>query len=85
MAHKEKFYVIFIWGDVEPQTHGPFDKEEARDGKALELRRENSSEEGGIYPAVVSEDGQLVVDCYSGAFFESVDEEIAAEGVSDGN
>lgn len=67
-----KYYVIFIWCDVEPTTHGPYDSPEQRDVKALELRREDS-DESGIYPAKTDEAGVLHVGTYSGAFFDEVD------------
>ena len=69
----KKYYLIFVWGDVEPQVYGAFETEIERDAKALELRRENG-EEHGYYPASV-EYGELFVGVYTGAYFDDVEPE----------
>jgi len=66
-----QFYVQFVWSDVEPQMYGPFNTEEERDAKALELRADDT-EESGIY-WVDNVDGKLETGAYSGAFFDAVD------------
>lgn len=67
-----KFYVLFIWGDVEPQLHGPYDTPDARDDMAIILKA-GDGDESGIYPAEIDEAGGLHVGTYSGAFFEGCD------------
>jgi hypothetical protein len=62
-------YLIFIWGDVEPEARGPYPTDEARVKEARELRKEHGPEHG-IYGADVLEDGKLNVWAYSGAFFD---------------
>jgi len=69
----KKYYLIFVWGDVEPQVYGAFETEAVRDAKAIELRRKEGADHG-YYPASV-EYGELFVGVYSGAFFEEVDAE----------
>ena len=68
-----EYYVLFVWGDVEPALHGPFETAEARDAKALELRREDS-DESGIYTLEVDDCYAPSVGTYSGAFFDTVDD-----------
>ncbi len=70
-----EYYLIFIWGDVEPHLHGPYRTEEERDQAAHELRKEEGDEHG-YYPAQVTMvNGRpvLSIDAYSGAFFEQDD------------
>lgn len=54
---KVKYFLIFVWGDVEPTVHGPFESMDERDEKALELRAENGRE-SGYFPAEVSDVGE---------------------------
>lgn len=75
-----RYYILFVWRDVEPSLHGPYDTPDDRDAAARQLREEEGDEHG-IYPLDAT--GQVEVDCYSGAFFE---EEVAApaqEGAGD--
>jgi len=39
-------YLIFAWGDVEPEAIGPFSSEASRDAAALSYRREHGSTHG---------------------------------------
>ncbi len=65
------YYVLHIWGDVEPQLHGPFDCEADRDSVAKSVRAADEDDiPGGIYPAEIDKHGALQVDTYSGAFFD---------------
>lgn len=66
---EKKFFVLFIWGDVEPHLHGPYQTEEKRDNKVREIRRKEGVDGGGIYRAEVSKNGNLTVSPYSGGFF----------------
>ena len=71
-----KYYVLHIWGDVEPQLHGPFDCEADRDSVALSVRASDTDDcPGGVYPIEIDKHGDLQVDTYSGGFFDEVDEE----------
>lgn len=66
-----RYFVLFIWQDVEPTLYGPYDSEEQRDVKAQLLRQEDPDDPpSGIYPAEIDEAGQLRIDTYSGQFFE---------------
>ena len=64
-----RHYLLFVHGDIEPETLGPFSTEDERDQKALSLRKEHGPDHG-IFPAVVYEGGALIVGTYSNAFFE---------------
>lgn len=60
-----KYYVLGIWGDVEPlPLQGPFDTEEERDLKAREMKKNDDVGEGGIYRLNVI-GGIPTVECYS--------------------
>ena len=63
-----KYYLIMVWGDVEPGTYGPYPTEEKREEAAKELRREHGDKHG-IYAADVEDNGELTVYTFSGAFF----------------
>ena len=57
-----KYYVVFFWGCVEPQLHGPFDDPEKRDDHAKELWRSNGdNSEHCICRMSVSVDGEPVL------------------------
>lgn len=61
-----KYYVIGVWGDVEPELHGPFRSMKKRDDKARELRATDALDSGGIYRLNIDEKGKPTVDSYSG-------------------
>ncbi|KPK74216.1 MAG: hypothetical protein AMJ84_00045 [Acidithiobacillales bacterium SM23_46] len=70
-----KFYVLFIYQDVEPTLYGPYDDPDQRDAKALILRQDDPDDlPSGIYPAEIDEAGDLHIGTYSGAFFDSAEE-----------
>jgi len=66
-----KYYVLGIWGDVEPRLYGPFDSEDERDSEARRLKRTDELDEGGIYRLNVSDQGIPEVDSYTGIELES--------------
>ena len=59
-----KYYVLGIWGDVQPMLSDPFDTEEERDKKALEWKRNDEVDEGGIYRLNIDSSGGPTVDAY---------------------
>lgn len=66
---KENYYLLAVWGDVDPEIHGPYDTPEERDEAAGELR---DSQDGGLYPITIMGDVQDVeVVAYAGGFFEN--------------
>jgi hypothetical protein len=69
-----KRYLIFVWGDVEPEIIGPFRSDAARDRRALELRKEEGDDHG-IYILDVPKRGAPDVNAYSGAFFMDAEDE----------
>lgn len=68
MTPKTDKYLIFVWGDTEPEVMGPYATEETRDAKARWLRK-TEGDAHGIYLLDIV-DGVPKVDAYSGAFFE---------------
>lgn len=70
-----QFYVLFIYGDVEPHLIGPFETVEERDVEARETRFQNGSEDGGVYWLTRNEDDELECGPYPGTFFEEETEE----------
>lgn len=66
-------YLVFVWGDLEPEMKGPFGTDEARDVEAKRLREEEGDQHG-IYPLDIK-GGKLEIGTYSGAFFGEDGEE----------
>jgi hypothetical protein len=52
-----KYYVLMIWQDVEPSLSEPFDNEEDRDKKAIQLRQEDDDNESGFYRLDIDDNG----------------------------
>lgn len=65
-----KYYVLQIWGDVDPSLIGPFPSEEARDQMAFQLKMEGGDDHG-IF--AIESQSEARVFSYSGAFFEEYD------------
>lgn len=61
------YYLLIIWGDLEPELEGPFDTEEDRDIRAKKFREEEGDEHG-LY--MLNSEGEAEVNAYSGEFFE---------------
>ena len=65
------YYLLRIWGDVEPEDLiGPFKTEEERDERAADLFREDSQEKHGLFRMDVKAYGPPDIYPYSGAFSE---------------
>lgn len=63
-------YLLFVWGDVEPEIHGPYANEEERDRDAIKFKYEEGDAHG-IYAVNVDWSQHYVgVDPYSGGFFD---------------
>ncbi len=63
------YYILFIWGLVDPQLIGPFDNPQDRDKEAQKLYQENRGE-SGYYKLTVPKGVEIEVDCYSDDFLE---------------
>ena len=65
---KPKYYVVVMRGDIEPELHGPFGSQRARDRAAWEYRAEHGDDDG-IFALDIG--GKVHVDmwAYSGGFF----------------
>ena len=68
MTTTRDLHLLFIWGDVEPELHGPFVSDAARDQEARQLRAERGDDHG-IYPLDIV-NGMPEVGTYSGSLFE---------------
>lgn len=65
-----KFYLIMVWGDVEPELMGPFSSPDARDDEARLLRDEHG-DENGIYMLTIDKDKpDPEIEAYCGGFFD---------------
>jgi hypothetical protein len=64
-----KFYLIYVWGDVEPEIHGPYETEDERDIAAGVMRHQNS-DDGGIYWLDITPDRTPATGSFSGAYME---------------
>lgn len=62
-----KYYVIEVWGDVDPILHGSFGTKEARLSKAREMRAGDPQMENSLYRLDVDfELGTVEVSSFSG-------------------
>lgn len=78
-APEVEYYLVPVWGDIEPETRGPYDSEEERDRAAREIRAQDIEDNGyddrsGLYTLTIK-DGKPEIDGYSGGFFEEDEEE----------
>jgi len=44
-----RYYLLHVWGDVEPSVLGPYRSEDERDTKARKLRKEDPEGRHGIF------------------------------------
>ena len=63
------YYVLFIWGLVDPQLIGPFANPQDRDKEAQKLYKENRGE-SGYYKLTVPKGVEIDIDSYSDDFLE---------------
>jgi hypothetical protein len=60
-----KYYVVGIYGDIEPIVSDPFETEEERDEYAREMYSSNETDGGGIFRLDIDENGIPSMDNYS--------------------
>ena len=68
-----EYYLIHLYGCIEPHEIGPFGTEEERDKAAFNLHNGSDDfdpEEDAVIWADVDQRGKLTVGAYSAAFFE---------------
>ncbi len=63
---KMKYYVLFVWNDIEPELIGPFDTEEERNRAALE-KREAEGDSHGYF--MLNSPARVEISPYGGGFF----------------
>lgn len=66
------YYLLFIWGDVEPNLEGPFGSHGERLARAQELRREEGDEHGAYWLDVTGS-GALEVGAFTGGVLDEGD------------
>lgn len=64
-----RYYVLIVWGDIEPQLIGPFRSAQARDARSQELKAEHGDSHG-IFPFQLTTANSPSVGAYSNAFFK---------------
>ena len=65
---KKQFYILFVWGDIEPQKYGPYEYEHERDNAAQQLRLDQGPDHG-IFWLDIDSNGNVETGSWSGAFF----------------
>ena len=68
-----KYFVVKVWGDVEPELSQPCTTEEERDQLAKEMKKKDTEEEGDDYSGIYwlnIINGVPEIGSYSGIFFE---------------
>ena len=71
---KPKYYLIDVFGCVEPTAVGPFDTDEERDAQA-KIIHAGQSEEDALFWANVDKEGNLVVGAFCNNDFREEEEE----------
>lgn len=66
--HKDELYLLFVWGDIEPELKGPFSSVTKRNKAARQFRKKEGREHG-IFMLGIEPSGKPWVGGYSGAFF----------------
>lgn len=64
-----KYYLLIIYGDVEPALRGPYKFAEGRD-RAAKRHRAINGEEDGLYKMNVHRDGRPEAIPYTGGFLD---------------
>lgn len=71
----EIFYFVFIWGDIEPETFGPFGTYAAMLEKARGTREKEGPDEGGFYWFAFNGKDAPKLDTFTGAAFDDIEPE----------
>jgi hypothetical protein len=67
-----RFYVVAVEGGITPFVSGPFDAAEARDEEAKRIHGTQDPDTDATFWADVEPGGRLVLEPYSGAFFDDL-------------
>ena len=67
----KKYYLVIVWGDVEPGIFGPFPTHIERD-KYAKLVWKEEGDEHGLYPLDIVAEGveEVEIVAYPGGFFD---------------
>jgi hypothetical protein len=65
-----KFYLVIVYGDVEPMTAGPYKSSIDRDQGAKDFRASDEAQEDGIFWLNITDDWAPEIGAYSDSFFE---------------
>lgn len=72
---KPAYYVLPVFGGVEPDLIGPYDTEELRDAESRRHRREDQRDDDGLFGLDIDEHGVPSVFSYTSHFFMDDEEE----------
>ena len=70
---RTQYFVLLVWGDVEPDLHGPYDDPLTQLEVAQELRRADGNQNSGIYNVIVV-DGVPQIAAFSGGDLDGAKE-----------
>jgi len=65
-----RYYLVIVYGDVEPALKGPYKTEQARDCAAF--RHRQKTDKDGVYKLNVTTAGAPQIGAYSGGFMDGV-------------
>ena len=63
-----RFYLVIVYGDIEPVIKGPYKTKAARDCAAFRHRQKTSDD--GVYKLNVTSEGAPQIGAYSGGFMD---------------
>jgi hypothetical protein len=66
-----RYYLLVIYGDIEPSLKGPYRTEQMRDCAAVKQKKKSRNEDG-IFALNVTTDGRASVSAYSGGFMDGM-------------
>ena len=69
-----RYYLLHIWGDVEPAVLGPYRTEAQRDKKARRLRQDDPEGQHGIFMLDISTRGVPKAQAYQVGFLQKRDD-----------
>ncbi len=65
-----RLWLVVVYGDVDPEVHGPYNTVDMQDRAALRFRKEDTNQRNGIFALQVNKRGYPVISAYSGGFME---------------
>ena len=70
-CNAKKYYILYVWGCIEPEVCGPYDDEATRDAEARRMNQEDEGRDDVVFAMDVDVlRGVPDVHGYSGGFME---------------